>query len=60
MNGQIKNLAANAANDIADLFSIGFFDDRMTDTVADIVQQYLKQLADECSELSIITTGATQ
>ena len=49
MNSQLKNLAANAANDIADLFSIGFFDDRMTNTVAEIVEQYLKQITDEYS-----------
>jgi hypothetical protein len=46
MNDQIKKLASNAANDIADLFSVGFFDDQMTDTVAEIVEQYLKQITD--------------
>jgi hypothetical protein len=49
MTNQIKNLAVNAANDIADLFSVGFFDDQMTDTVAEIVEQYLKQITDEYS-----------
>ena len=35
MNKRIKELANNAANDIADQFSPGFFDDRMVNDVAD-------------------------
>lgn len=63
MNERIKELAEQAANEIADQFSPGFFDDRMVDDVATIILKHYKKFAkkikkeayqqgrnDECAE----------
>ena len=40
MNKRIKQLADQAANEIADQFSPGFFDDRMVEDVSSIISKH--------------------
>ena len=55
MNQQIRELANNAANDIADQFTPGFFDDRMTADIADIIYKHHAKFAElivrECARV---------
>lgn len=51
MNKRIKKLADKAANEIADQFSPGFFDDRMVNDVATIIlKHYEKHAKKICKE----------
>lgn len=43
MNEQLKKLADKAANEIADQFRPGFFDDRMVEDVANIIYKHYKK-----------------
>jgi hypothetical protein len=43
MNERIKELADEAANEIADQFRPGFFDDRMVEDVAKIIYKHYKK-----------------
>lgn len=52
MNERIKDLAEQAANEIADLFSPGFFDDRMVNDVAEINKKFAELIVRECCEIS--------
>jgi hypothetical protein len=48
MNERIKELALHSANEIADLFNPGFFDDRMVNDVAEINKKFAELIAQEC------------
>jgi hypothetical protein len=48
MNERIKELAEQAANELADLFSPGFFDDRMVNDVAEINKKFAELIVREC------------
>ena len=43
MNDRIKHLAEQAANEIADQFTPGFFDDRMVSDITNIIHKYHKK-----------------
>jgi len=45
---RIKELALQSANEIADLFSTGFFDDRMINDVAEINKKFAELIVQEC------------
>ena len=49
MNEQIQELALQAANELADLFSPGFFDDRMVNDVAEINKRFAELIVRECA-----------
>jgi hypothetical protein len=49
MNKRIKELALQAADEIADLFSPGFFDDRMVYDVAEINKKFAELIVRECA-----------
>ena len=53
MNERIKELAEQAANELADLFSPGFFDDRMVNDVAEINRKFAELIVRECAELCL-------
>ena len=40
MKERIKELANNAANEVADQFTLGYFDDRMVENVAEIIYKH--------------------
>lgn len=40
--------AAKSANEIAELFSIGFFDDQMVDVISKIIYENNKQILQKC------------
>lgn len=46
MNNKIKEHALIAANDIADLFTMGFCNDNMVDRFASVVEKQMEQLGD--------------
>jgi len=46
MNKQIKEIALQAANEIADQFKPGFFDNRMVQDVANIIYKHHEQFAE--------------
>lgn len=46
MNERIKELSMNAANEIADQFKPGFFDDRMVSDVGAIIEKHHKEFAE--------------
>lgn len=56
MKTKIKELSMKTANEIADQFSPGFFDDRMVSDVAAIIEKHHKELAElivrECAEVA--------
>jgi hypothetical protein len=47
MNERIKQLAEQAADEIADLFSPGFFDDKMVNDVAEINQKFAELIVQD-------------
>ena len=49
MNNRIEELALQSANEIADLFSPGFFDDKMVTDVAEINKKFAKLIVRECA-----------
>ena len=51
MNKRIKELSLDAANEIADLFTPGFFDDRMVNDVAQINEKLAKSIVNECASI---------
>jgi hypothetical protein len=51
MNNLIEELALQSANEIADLFSPGFFDDRMLSDVAEINKKFAELIVQECARL---------
>ena len=51
MNERIKELAEQAANELADLFSPGFFDDRMVNDVAEINKKFAELIVRECAQV---------
>lgn len=55
MNDRIKELSMNAANEIADQFRPGFFDDRMVSDVGAIIEKHHKRfmelIAQECDQV---------
>jgi DNA relaxase NicK len=55
MNERIKELAEQAANEIADQFKPGFFDNRMVEDVANIIYKHHEKFAElivrECSDI---------
>ena len=53
MNERIKQLALQAANEIADLFTPGFFDDRMVNDVAEINKKFAESLVKECANIAL-------
>jgi hypothetical protein len=58
MNDRIKELALLSANEIADSFSPGFFDDRMVKDVAEINKIFAVLIIKECiKELEISKKG---
>ena len=52
MNERIKELAEQAANELADLFSPGFFDDRMVNDVAEINKKFAELIVLKCAEIA--------
>lgn len=48
MTERIQELALQAANEVADLFSPGFFDDRMVYRVAEINEKLAQLIVQEC------------
>ena len=48
MNERIRELAEQNANEIADLFTPGFFDDRMVADVANISKKFAELIVWEC------------
>jgi hypothetical protein len=52
MNKQTKLLAEQAANELADLFSPGFFDDRMVNDVAKINKKFAELIVQKCAEVA--------
>jgi hypothetical protein len=48
-NKRIQELALQSANEIADLFNPGFFDDRMVTDVADINKRFAEMIIQECA-----------
>lgn len=44
---QLRKIANSAANEIANRFSTGFFDDRMVEDVASIIYKHHKKFAKE-------------
>jgi hypothetical protein len=55
MNERIKELAEQAANELADLFSPGFFDDRMVNDVAEINKKFAELIVQECARIARAT-----
>ena len=51
MNERIKELSLQAADEIADLFSPGFFDDRMINDVAEINKKFAELIVRECMRM---------
>jgi len=51
MNERIKELANKSANEIADLFHVGFFDDRMVHDVAEINKKFAESVVRECIDI---------
>jgi hypothetical protein len=51
MTERIRELALQAANEVADLFSPGFFDDRMVYNVADINEKLAQLIVQECANM---------
>lgn len=51
MNERITELANKSANEIADLFHAGFFDDRMVHDVAEINKQFAELIVRECIDI---------
>jgi hypothetical protein len=47
MNERIQELALQAANELADLFSPGFFDDRMVNDVAEINKKFAELIVQD-------------
>jgi hypothetical protein len=47
VNKRISHASLSAANEIANLFSEGFFDDRMIKHVATIIKQEMKKVAND-------------
>jgi hypothetical protein len=45
---KIRQLAEQSANEIADLFSTGFFNDRMVNDVAEINKKFAELIVREC------------
>ena len=48
MNERIKELAEQAADEIADLFNPGFFDDKMVNDVEKINKKFAELIVREC------------
>jgi hypothetical protein len=48
MNKRIKELALHSANEIADLFNPGFFNDRMVNDVAEINKKFAQLIVEKC------------
>jgi hypothetical protein len=48
MNERIREIALQSANEIADLFSPGFFNDRMVNDVAEINKKFAESIVREC------------
>jgi hypothetical protein len=48
MNNRIKELALQSADEIADLFNPGFFDDRMVNDVAELNKKLAELIVEEC------------
>lgn len=55
MTELIKELALQAADEIADLFNPGFFDDRMVADVADINKKFALLILEEVMQTLIVT-----
>ena len=51
MNERIRELTRQAADEIADLFSPGFFDDKMVNDVAEINKKFAELIVKECAVL---------
>jgi hypothetical protein len=55
MNERIKHLAEQAANEIADQFTSGFFDDRMVSDITNIIHKHHKKssemIVEECRNI---------
>lgn len=45
---RVKELALQSANEIADQFNAGFFDDRMVNDVAGIIQKSAELIIKDC------------
>ena len=52
MNERIKELSLQSANEIADLFNPGFFDDRMVYDVAEINKKFAKLIIQDCVDIN--------
>ena len=48
MNDKIKELALKAANEVADQFASGYFNDEMVYNVADIIAKNYESVVREC------------
>ena len=48
MNERIREIALQSANEIADLFSPGFFNDRMVNDVAKANKKFAELIVREC------------
>jgi|LakMenEpi03Aug12_release.lakeMendotaPanAssembly.Ray.scaffolds.fasta_scaffold1296571_2 hypothetical protein len=48
-NSKIRELANKTANEIADQFAIGYFDDRMVELHSDIIERNMLTIVDLCS-----------
>jgi len=64
MNERIQELALQAADEIADLFSPGFFDDRMVNDVAEINKKFaeliVREAIEACEKNSMLDLDAWQ
>jgi hypothetical protein len=52
MNTLIKKLASQAADEIADLFNPGFFDDKMVNDVEKINKKFAELIVLECAQIA--------
>ena len=49
---KIRQLAEQSANEIADLFSTGFFNDRMVSAIAEINKKFGEAIVRECASMA--------
>ena len=53
MNERIRKIVLQSANEIADLFSPGFFNDRMVNDVAEINKKFAELIVQECVHVAV-------
>lgn len=48
MTNRLRQIAENISNEIADQFVVGFYDGRMVEMHADLIEKHIQQVIDEC------------